>query len=275
MKTLKLRLIFLGFLVPALLAGAEESMIDRHAAVWQLAPGQTVSVMNPFGDVRLRFGGHQGTVELAAACQQLRIDGVQLAVLAAETDAGLSLVIDWDTKPGQEPPPRPDGDLTRCDLAVLVPAGVRAEVTTTSGLIQAKGLTSDIVVRSASGEITFGKIRGSVTAQSDTGAIRGTLLSGVTGDEQRFVSSAGPVEIWVEERVDAVVRMATSGTVTTDFSLEITHHDDKVPSKSAVARIGEISNRTIVMEGRRSDLSLRRVPIPVAASAASNLEKPE
>ena len=144
---------FLALLVVALgFVSAEADDFQRFSWRGEIAGSRVLRVQNPFGDVRLRYGGDAGQVEVAAVMQQLRSDGVYLVTRTEEHDGVLVVSVDWASKPGLPLSLRPEGDLSRAGLAVLVPRAVTTIVDAPNGLVETRGIHGDVELHTESGD---------------------------------------------------------------------------------------------------------------------------
>ncbi len=249
------------FVIAVLMVGVGSmSAEDFQRSNWKGPIGEAgvVRVENPFGDVRLRHGGDDGEVEVAAVLQQLRPDGVHLETRVLEKDGALVISVVWASKPGVEVPVRPEGDRSRADLAVMVPSGSEIVVDAPDGLVESRGVHGDADFRTRTGNIRVHRHFGAVSASTETGSIEAVVLRGETDQNQVFESLTGAIEIWVSADAKHRVTLTTSGSITTDFTLEISHRDDHEPDKVGRAVLGG-GGPEIRMESRRGSLALRRV----------------
>ncbi len=246
--------------LPVRQLGASED-IDRFEWKGPIGRSEALRIENPFGDVRLRYGGDAGEIEVLSVMQQLRPDGIRLETRVIEGDDGLTIDVGWAEKPGVENPPRPAGDRSRADLAVLVPRGASVEVDAPSGLIETRGVHGDVVLRSDTGEIRIHRHFGAVSASTGSGPISAVLLTGQTGEAQRFSSRTGPIEIWVSADAKLNTVLKTSEAITTDFSIDIEHRDGEEPDTIGRAVLGG-GGPELRIESLRGDVALRRVELP-------------
>ena len=240
---------------PAPAAPAEPQVeIERISDSTDLSAGQTIRVTNPHGDVRARFGGYEGHMEILANVQQLRPDGVLLDVALVADGDGASVTVGYPE--GSAPPP-PD-DRSRADIAVLVPEHVTLEVATDRGLIEASGLQSDLVARTRKGDVSIKKSTGHVDARTESGTILVTFDPATAGPAQNLESTVGNITVYLPETANADIVAETSGDICTDFSVTIDHRRDAEPSKRAVAKIGA-GGRGYVIRTLRGNVGLFRL----------------
>jgi len=232
--------------------------LDRDSWSGPIAPGSTIRVDNAFGDVRLRHGGSEGNLEVAAILQQLSIDGSKLVLEVDITDDATDVtIVRYDLK-GVPTPLAPRGDKARADAAIMIPKGFPIRVETNHGLIEARGVRTDIDLHTSSGAIRVAKHHGRITAHSETGPMEITLLPSATKKTQAFSSITGPITVFTGATNDLDVTMATSGAFITDFSLKVEHHDTEEPNKTATAAVGK-GGVALTMTSKRGDLALRRL----------------
>jgi len=232
--------------------------MERDSWAGPINPGSTVEVHNPYGDIRLRHGGFEGRLEVAAVLQQLAVDGSKLVleVEIADDTAGVKVV--RYNHLGEAVASAPNGDQGRADLAVLIPEGFPTRAETGGGLIEARGVASDVEIRTDSGTIRVAKTSGRITAHSASGAMEITLETGTTKKAQSFSSVTGHITVFTAPTNDLDVTMATSGAFITDYSLDISHQDQEEPNKTATSIIGD-GGPDLVITSKRGDLALRRV----------------
>lgn len=239
---------------------AEEPAADLQRFSWKGAIGEDAKLVidNPFGDVRLRYGGDSGEVEIAAVLQQLRPDGVPLEIRTEHRGGALVISVGWAAQGQTQPSPRPESDRSRADLAVFVPGGASVVVDAPIGLVEAKELHADLDLRSRTGDVQVREHHGAVDASTDSGRVEMVLLDGVTDRDQTVTTVTGPIDVWIGAESRHRVTVTTSAAITTDFTMEIEHHDGEEPDKVGRAVIGG-GGPAIVLESRRGNISLRRV----------------
>lgn len=238
--------------------------MERDSWSGPIAPGSSIRVENAFGDVRLRHGGSQDNLEAAAILQQISIDGSKLVLETEITDKVTVVTIVRYDIDGNASPQAPRGDKARADLAIMVPKGFPIRVETKNGLIEARGVKTDLDLHTASGTIRVAKHQGGITAHTESGPMEITLLPSVTKKPQELSSTTGPITVFTPANNDLDVVMATSGAFITDFSLEVEHHDTEEPNKTATAVVGS-GGSALKMTSKRGDLALRRVVTPDTA----------
>lgn len=220
--------------------------------------GLPVRVVNHHGDVRLRHGGTEGNLEAAAVLQQLDVDGSKLALDVTVTDDALVVsILRYDLEGALITQPSRT-QLARADLAVLVPTGAPVRAETTFGLIEARGVETDVDLETLNGTIRVAKTKGAVTASSRLGAVEVTLEADATKKPQRLTTETGPVTVFTPPDNDLDVTMKTSGAFITDFSLHVEHNEHEEPDKTATATVGE-GGAPLVLASKQGDLGLRRV----------------
>lgn len=231
--------------------------MERASWRGEVTSASLLEVSNPYGDLRLRYGGLGRTVEVAVALQQLDPAGSRLE-LEVDEKADPATVRVVRTAAAGPPAGGPRVDRSRADMVVLIPSGLAVRARTDRGLVESVGLESDVDLESVSGGIRVRSTRGRVTAHSERGEISAMLVAGVTAAPQRLSTVTGPIEVWVSDANDLDVTMATSARLTSDVSMQVEHHDQEEPDKVATAKVGA-GGRPLELRSRRGDVSLRRL----------------
>jgi hypothetical protein len=236
--------------------GDPERWGERVEWIGSVAADGTVRVNNPYGDVRARFGGWSDQVEVLGNVQHLHPSGAKLEIRVEPFTGGLDVTIGY-----------PEGistaaqDSSRADLAVLIPHGIDLEVSTKSGTVDCKGLHGDVNASTHTGDITVRKLKGAVSADSDRGNILLVLEPDVTTVEQVVQTRTGDISLHLPASADMIVEAATSGAITTDFSITIAHRDRSEPNKIATATIGTGAQQLSIRSLQGAVRIMRRPPL--------------
>ncbi len=145
----------------------------------------------------------------------------------------------------------------RIDLVLFVPIGRHVDLTTVNDDIAVKGLQGDLTIRTVKGDVSLRKVAGAVNVSSEHGRVVALLETGVTQADQHIESVTGDLEITVYEDATHEVAIATSGIISTDFSLEIEYRRLEEPGKHARATIGG-GGPKLSMTSKRGKVSLLR-----------------
>jgi hypothetical protein len=225
------------------------SQQQRQEFTATLAQGESVTVDNPYGDVRLRFGGFTHTIEVDAV---------------AQTPGGAPAI---DLKPGTEgaryviAPRIPQGTTLasgqRIDLVVFVPIGHPVAVHTEHGLIESHGIRADIDLRSTAGDIAVRGTQGVVQAQTGAGQIEASLNTAPPKSQQRLATTTGNIVVGVSDKLDAELVLATSGVFATEYSLDIARLQGQEPNKRAHSVVGA-KRAHVNVESRRGEIRILR-----------------
>jgi hypothetical protein len=143
--------------------------LERVSWVGEVGDGQRITVRNPFGDVRARFGGYTGQVELLANVQHFADEGGRLELDTAAVPTGLVVTVGYRTDTGALALVRDPAQKKRVDLVIYVPEGATLSVSTDDGLIDMRGLRSDVRGRSVAGAIRVRKVDGTLDLSTSTG----------------------------------------------------------------------------------------------------------
>lgn len=225
------------------------AQVQRRDLSSTVPAGQSILVDNPYGDVRLRFGGYQHAVDIHATFQQRA--GAAAIVLEPREENGRHLIA-----------PRLPAGVTlqsdqRIDLVVYVPEKHAVSVRTERGLIEGRGLKSDLELRSVDGDIILRGTDGNILAETGGGSIEASLAPARPGSRQRLATATGNILIGASDKLDANLLMSTSGVFATEFSLVVTRRPGEEPNKQARTTIGT-GNAELLVESRRGEIKLLR-----------------
>ena len=229
------------------------SAIDRVNWKEVLDAGTPVEIINPYGDVRLRFGGYRRELELQAIAQ--RPKGIEARfALALERSEGVARV-SVQRADGAEPAPG-----QRADLVFFVAEGFPVSVRTTRGQIEVRGLRGDLSARSESGDIAVRGVTGLLDLESQSGSIEAAPQPAPAGSEQRIATRTGPITLGLAAEADLDLALATSAAFATEFSIEVTPQPGEEPNKTATARLGQGGALMRIVSRRGEIRLLRRAP---------------
>ena len=228
---------------------------QRRDDSFKLPAGQAIQVDNPYGSVYLRFGGYEHQLDIRSTVQQP--DGAAVITFLPMARDGRFNVA----------PLLPEGVVLaegqRIDLVLYVPQAHPVTVRTAAGVIESRGVKSDIDLTTDSGEIAVRGTDGTVQARTGDGRIEVTLEDRARpGSVQRIVSRTGTVTLNVSDKLDAEVRLSTSHQFSTDYSLAVEHRDGQEPNKVATAVVGAPKSgkdkAQLVLESLVSEIRLQR-----------------
>ena len=217
---------------------------ERFTWSGKIAPGGTVVVRNDHGDIRARYGGREGKVEVMAVIQHLSARQPPLAVRAREGAGGVTVSVDYGDADAPANEPVPD----RADLVVFVPEGATLEARTEAGLIEVKGLQGPVSARSVRGDLSF-SVAGPVTAFTEQGRIRASLDPAVTAP-QRLETRTGDIFVTLRDNANLALEASTSGEIATDFTLRMERMPHAEPDKKAFVKIGRGRAKLTVLSKR-------------------------
>lgn len=229
-------------------ASQDAADIERAVSTHELGAKQPVRIDNPYGDVRVRFGGYASTLEWRTVAQ----NGAAAQKIAVNGDAG-----DTYTISARLPPGAVLASGQRVEITAYVPQGHDLEIVTELGLIEVRGLQGNLKARSSDGSISFRGIAGLVDVETGAGMVEGQLDPAPTGSRQRIVTSTGNILLGIVDGLNARLAMASSGVFATEFSVEITPQPGQEPNKSATAVIGKPES-DIEVASKRGEIRLLR-----------------
>lgn len=257
------------------LHGAEQPTpgfeLEKVSWTATLPPGTPVTVLNRFGDVRARNGGDFHGVEILVNVQQFDDEGARLEVETTDDEGGATVRVGFRTTPGGPLVTQRDPDQRkRADLTIFVPAGHALVATTDHGLIQAKGVRSDIRATTRSGPVEVRHAGGILEAHTESGNIGCVLQSTVTDRPHVLRSGSGDVSVQIRDDAHFLATLETGGWISTDFSLELEMTDGR---RRATAAIGKASSPlSITSESGR--VRLGRLPVASRARVRPNRAGP-
>lgn len=240
-----------ALVVGAVSVAASEPPLRNLTWSGEVPAGASLWVENTQGDVRLRAGGEDRRVEVSAVLQGGMAPGAVPSLGTQLRDGRLELVV-------APPKEAAAGAPCRADLVVFVPKGVPVEVHTARGLIEAKGLKGDATLGSDRGDIVAKGVRGALCARSERGAVTAELET-APGVQQSLSTLTGDVTAYLWEDASVTVEAATSGELSTDFSLQVEYRKSEEPSKRAVAVVGGGGAR-LSLSSKQGRVRILRLP---------------
>lgn len=219
-----------------------------------LTANEPVAIDNPYGDVRLRFGGYAHALAIHAVLQEPA--SAQPIELLPARESGRYLIA----------PRLPAGAIAaqgqRMDLVVFIPTGHAVSVRTERGLIESHGVRGDINLRSTAGDISMRGTQGRVQAETGAGSIEASLNPAPPASRQRLATTTGNIVLAVDDKFDAELELATSSVFATEYSLHVQALAGQEPNKKASASIGDVKagkrKAKLVVESRRGEIRLLR-----------------
>lgn len=224
---------------------------ERRDYTATLADGETVKIDNPYGDVRLRFGGYAHALEINAVVQQ--------PAAAAPIEMEALKVKEYYVFSPRLPAGTALADAQRVDLVAFIPLGHPVIVRTESGLIESRGLRGDIDLSTVTGNIAIRGTQGSVQASAGIGSIEASFDTAPPGSRQRLETITGNIVLAVDDHLDAELVLASSGVFATEFSLDVEPLAGQEPNKRARAVVGADDKKArIDLSSRRGEIRLLR-----------------
>jgi DUF4097 and DUF4098 domain-containing protein YvlB len=146
---------------------------------------------------------------------------------------------------------------------LYVPKAHAVTARTRAGVIESRGVKSDLDLSTESGEVAVRGTDGTLQVRTDNGRIEVTLEDNARpGSVQRLSSRTGSVAVNVSDKLNAEVRMSTSQQFATDYSLAIERRDGEEPNKIATAVVGTPKSgqdkAQVVLESLVSEVRLMR-----------------
>lgn len=186
--------------------------LEKVSRTTAVAPGTPVEIDNPIGDIRVRSTDDQ-VVEVLANIQLEASDAQPPRVEIAERDGTLQIEV--------RPISSVTGTLPRVDLTVFSPRHSDLGLRTVAGLAEAKGITGAVDVASERGDVVV-SATGPITTRTVHGETTITFLAAGCGGASGVRSTTGDITVRLARDANVTVEVDTIGTITTDFSIEIT-----------------------------------------------------
>ncbi|MEM7584337.1 MAG: DUF4097 family beta strand repeat-containing protein [Acidobacteriota bacterium] len=231
-------------------------------ATWKgtVSGDESVRVVNAFGDMRVRFGGYEGEVEVIANLQNFADEGAALVVEGKMTEQGAVIEVGFRASTGEWVNRRRPGTRMRADLVVFVPKAAPLDAAVDDGLLEIRKLKGAVRGRSESGEIVVRGIEGDLDLTTDSGRIVANLIPREADGEQRIASRSGEVSVYANPDVSLRVQVATAGQISTDVSMTIEAAEDGSRRKRGEAVVGK-GTTLLKLDSDTGDIRLFQRPL--------------
>lgn len=231
--------------------------IEKYRWKGGIGDNEVIEVTNLLGDVRARLSEND-QVSFSAITQRHDEDPHRSDFQVTEDGGRLRIQVAFVAPEGSDLTRQTaDMEKRRVDLTILIPAGARLEARTERGLIEAKGLMSEVVASSTTGDVVV-SIDGSVTARTERGKIQAILKNPEWDTAPRLETLTGNISLWLPNGTAALVHAETTGLITTDYSIEV-ESDPKSDHKTAVAKIGRKSRRRLSIHSVKGNVQILRL----------------
>lgn len=222
--------------------------IERSVSYADLQPKQPIRIDNPYGDVRVRFGGYEHKFEWRTVAQNM--DAAHK--IGVTGTAGQAYTVAARLPQGEVL-----GRGQRVEITAYVPQGHDLEIVTELGLIEVRGLQANLKARSVDGNISFRGIAGLVDIETGAGMVEGQLDPAPSTSSQRIVTRTGNILLGIAEGLNARLALASSGVFATEFSVQIAPQPGQEPNKTGIAEIGK-PEASIEVASKRGEIRLLR-----------------
>jgi hypothetical protein len=204
---------------PDRLAGLRLERFHWSKDVGGEAPIRALEVVNDYGDVRARLV-KEPTLEASGVIQRLDPGPAGVGVTVERRGSVVAITVAYPPGRQQDADPDPRQDrMDRLDLTVFVPAGVAFGARTIRGIVEARGLESDVTAATRAGDISV-TTSGAVQARTVEGQVRVLLRPGSAQAPIVLQSVSGSLSLTVPAGADLDIRAETSGALSTDFPLK-------------------------------------------------------
>jgi hypothetical protein len=201
------------------------------------APIRAVEVRNDYGDVRARFAGDR-RLEAHSVIQRLgTAPGVGVTVERRGDVIALTVAYPPGRIQDADPDP-PKDSYDRLDMVVFVPAGIAFSGHTLRGMVEARGLQSDVRAATRSGTIEV-RTTGAVDARSRDGSIVASVSEAGAGP-WLLRSETGSIEITLPAPANLDVRAETAGALDTALPLTRSRQGERAQAAGHLGRGGPL-----------------------------------
>lgn len=195
----------------------EDWRVERQEWTWQVDPGASIRIDNPWGDIAIR--AHDlPEVYLLANSQRHRNDPRALDLTVVNESKGFSADVDFEEKDLREEPL--SWAKRRADLTVFVPENPATQFSTDKGVLEIRGTRGPTHARSVSGDIRL-RIYGATTATTDHGDVMAQFLRTDWPRPAEITTSTGSIRVEMPQGGSAQVEIETRGEITSDYSMEV------------------------------------------------------
>lgn len=182
-------------------------------------PIRRLEIVNIYGDVRARFAGDR-RIDASAVIQRLGPETQRLGWVIERREETLVLLVTPPPGRVQDAEARPaKAAFDRLDLVVYVPEGVSLRVDTLHGLIEGRGLRSDVEARSPLGDVLV-TTSAALSVQAGSGRVYAAFGNGSPERPIIVASGSGSITVALPATPDVSLRVETGGVVTTKLALE-------------------------------------------------------
>jgi hypothetical protein len=206
----------------------------------EVAAGGTLTLVNAHGDLRVR-GKQIDGLEIVGFAQHHLDDPRPISVEPEPSGGGWRLEVTMAVTPGEEVPA--DWSGRRVDLTVYVPWKSPLTVRTDEGVLEALDLGAPLQAETVTGDLLAGSSEG-MSLRSRSGTVGVVLEEPGWSSTATIETVSGAVSVHARPDADATVTLATRGTLTTDFSLEIERVDASL--RRGRARLGAGTGEVLV-----------------------------
>jgi hypothetical protein len=217
-------------------------------------PIRAIVVRNDHGDIRARFTA-EPRLEAFAVIQRLDPGPTGVGFTVERRGSVIALTATYPPGRVQDADPDPPkAAFDRLDLTVLVPQGVTLDAHTLRGMVEARGLKSDVRAATHAGSI-FVSTSGGAQLRTAGGAID-AYLSGDPGSGPLLLESeSGAISANLPAQADLDLRVESGGAIVSDFTLA----PRRAPACPQEGRLGR-GGRALVVYSVSGRVEIRRLP---------------
>jgi len=194
-------------------------VIEQVTRSHEVDGSKSVTIVNPYGDIRVR-GGDDKEISLYATLQHHTDDTETPEFIFIRDGDRLELETSYPDVADNPLPQR--FSKRRTDIALFVPSGLRLTLKTLDGRAESKGHKGHLVIEARAGQI-IAATKGVVEARTESGDIRIEFRNRDWRGPSTIESISGDINVFMMSDPHVTVDIDTAGTITTDYSIEISH----------------------------------------------------
>ena len=185
-----------------------------------------IEIVNDYGDVRTRLANDQ-TLAVSGMIQRAPTDPDNMKIKVEQTTEKTVIRVTFPGEVRGAPLRR------RIDVTAFIPKQSPLTIRTYRGLIEAKGLESDLLLSTDQGRVVF-STTGTAEVSTRQGDVKGYFKTARWSKPPRFTSVLGNLMLHFPKATDAVVDVATRGKITSDYTMELSFEDASRLKKARV-----------------------------------------
>ena len=250
---------------------AENWQVSMYQDTREFPPHKSYYVENLFGDIRLRPSDDSNTV-ITGALQGEKEDAIKPLIELSESPERNEIKVRYpDPKGGPDLTPKQIGK-RRVDLAVFIgKKSLDLRIKTRRGLLEVKSMPVPLVVESESAHMRL-VVKNTLEVHNGYGPVEVFFKKPGDFHPPKITTVTGEIRVEFPERVDTRVVAETSGTVTSDFSTQITR-ESGAQHKKALIQLGK-GGQDVSLSSQSGNISVLEKPSLRTVEITTTPEQP-